>query len=516
MAQLICRMPMEALPSLQQARAAGVNAWLVGAILLPEGTLKLEAPASWLRQPESSLPFCLEWQLPHALTPAQERGVADQLAVWLASPSYLLWHGRPPLWIADPERLIHLEFSAQRLRRRLGPQVLLWGGGPLGIALDGRYERPERDIPCRDLHGDKRQYGSFLFHAHHRSSGDAEALLIPTVQPCEPQEADQHYQNATAANYQEWLALSIAWADLRDESGEGGWVLVNQWFGHRRWFKPLTTVKFPARSQQIKHQNLSCSWGQCLNTNPAVVIHGFHLDLLPWLLGDMNQGGDSGLDLYVSTPEDQFSAAAALLQQLGWKRVNLVGVENRGRDMAPFLLELLPRVMANGHPWLLKIHTKRSAHLVDGDLWAEYLRASLATSSACSLFSDWFARDKGLGLIVPSGTLMPCSLSLHQNSKHLRMLLPRLGIRGGWLLEQVFVAGSMFAIRSEALKALCALDLNLNDFEPEHQQCDGTLAHALERLIAAVTLREGLQIKELPGSSVAVPQFGHAWDAPVP
>ena len=49
-----------------------------------------------------------------------------------------------------------------------------------------------------------------------------------------------------------------------------------------------------------------------------------------------------------------------LLKRLGWKRAQVFGVENRGRDMAPFLLHLLPAAVDGDHQLFVKVHTKRS------------------------------------------------------------------------------------------------------------------------------------------------------------
>jgi lipopolysaccharide biosynthesis protein len=69
----------------------------------------------------------------------------------------------------------------------------------------------------------------------------------------------------------------------------------------------------------------------------------------------------------------------------------------------------------------------------------------------------------------------------------------------------------MMAGRLVAMKALQDLELSVDDFETEQGQTDGTLAHALERLISWQYANQGLIIKTLPGETSFVPQFGFNW-----
>ena len=526
MAQLICRLPSDHLPPLEQARAAGISGWLVEVVVQPSGLLALNTPVSWLNAPDQTLPFCLEWQTPQPLTPGQETRAAKQLKPWLAHPHHLRWRGQTPLWIQSPEQLSHLQLASRRLLLLLGAQAALWGGGSLGQQLDGRYERPERDLRCRPVNGLQRNYDSFLYHAHHRLTPTAKtangaAVVIPTVLPlnCE-QEA--LYSNAGAASYREWLAQAQAWADLWHGQGDEALVLVDQWPGHHRWFCPASPATPQLETVQAapRPSGHSTGWGAIDPTQPALLVHGYHLDLLDDLLGELllglNQQQQPVPSLYVSTPEAQRQAVEALLKGQGWPSGEIVGVANRGRDVAPFVGELLPRALAQGHPWIIKLHTKRSSHLANGRAWGNHLQQQLATAEALHTLGCCFAEQPQLGLVAPAGTLLPSSISLHHNASHLQQLLPRLGISGRWLLQQSFVAGSMFAARPEALAPLCQLQLPLDGFEPEQQQRDGTLAHALERLMAAVAIRRGWQVQERTGSCGGVPHFGLGWAALLP
>lgn len=517
MAQLICRIPRDTLPAPAETEAAGISAWLVGVRLLGDGTLAIRAPDLWLERPESSLPFCLEWELPEPLTPKEERLAAALLGPWLAHPHHLRWRGQTPLWIADPERLSHTRLACQRLRLQLGPGLTLWGGGLLGLQLDGCYDRPARDIDCRPANARQRHYGSFLHHAHHRRQPDGKAAVIPAVLPLRAGAEEDGFCGGTAECYREWLEQTLAWAELWQQPADDGLVLVENWEGHRRWSPPsASSASPPATTARPSPTSSSLGWGEMVADNPAVLLHGFHLDLLGQTLQELRTEQNTPIDLYISTPLEQQTEAAALVKTQGWQRVEIVGIDNRGRDIAPFLLELLPRALANGHPWLLKLHTKRSEHLAEGDQWSQHLRRTLAQAAARRLLDDWFAADSSLGLIAPPGSLHPCTVSLNQNAKHLKSLLPRLQLRGKWFLQQSFVAGSMFAARSQALAPLTKLNLQIDDFEAEMNQRDGTLAHALERLMMAVVTDAGLLVRELPGNHNSIPLFGHGWAAPFP
>lgn len=522
MARLICRWPSGAVPTAEQARAAGISAWLVPAHTTGTagergGPLVVEAERAWLVG--CGLPFALEWRLGADASPEQLDRAVEQLQGWLRDPLYLRWRQQAPLWIADPEHIPPDVETSQGWRQLLGPEVVLWGGGPLRPALDGSYQRPLQDLPCQRLNGHQLNYQSFLYHAHHATA--AADVHIPAVLACDRSQ-ERRFAHASAALYNEWVALACSWSDLWHGPAEQGWVLVESWQGHRLWWTPCSPVEpapAPAASEAPAAPPLApvcISWGTMDGRHPALLVHLYHLELLEPMLQQLGDGERPALDLYVSTPAGQAQATAERLQALGWQRVWIVEVPNRGRDLAPFLLELLPRALAQGHPWLVKLHTKRSSHLKDGEPWAQHLWRALASSEALLEIDEQFRLKPRLGLLAPPGTLLPTGISLHHNDRHLLSLLRRAGLAPQKWLQQPFVAGSMFAARSETLRPLLALQLGLDQFEPEQGHLDGDLAHALERLIAPLALEMGHRVQVLAGSGEAVPRFGYGWAAPTP
>ena len=143
-------------------------------------------------------------------------------------------------------------------------------------------------------------------------------------------------------------------------------MVLESWDGHRGWFAAAEPTEEQLFPQPVLPTPLR-AWGTPNAEHWALLLHGYYLDcletMLEPLLPQQDGGGDApGLDLYVSTPVAQLPQTALLLRRLGWKRVKLFGVENRGRDIAPFLLQLLPEVIANEHQFFVKVHTKQSPH----------------------------------------------------------------------------------------------------------------------------------------------------------
>lgn len=176
--------------------------------------------------------------------------------------------------------------------------------------------------------------------------------------------------------------------------------------------------------------------------------------------------------------------------------VEFIKVENRGRDMLPFVT-VAPRALATGCRAFVKVHTKRSPHLgPQGDEWRrELLDGLLPDPNTIAQASRWFAAEPNVGFGVPLSHLGTWA-HRGRNSRRVRQLARRAGLRAPFRL--LFPAGGMYWCSAEWLETVAAMGLQASDFEPESGQLDATTAHALERLIGcfAISRRAALW---LPG-----------------
>lgn len=198
-------------------------------------------------------------------------------------------------------------------------------------------------------------------------------------------------------------------------------------------------------------------------------------------------------DLYVSVADEQGLAACrkafAALPKRDQLQVEIV--PNRGRDIAPMLCAFGARLQ--GYDFIAHVHSKKSEYNQGATRgWRPYLLDSLFGSED-RLKRIFSLLDSGAGIVFPQcfADVPYVASSWLANRATAAAWCHRLGIRrfpGGYF---DFPVGSMFWARSEALRPLFAAGVTLEDFESELGQTDGTLAHAVERLIGVVARDSG-------------------------
>jgi Rhamnan synthesis protein F/Methyltransferase domain len=224
----------------------------------------------------------------------------------------------------------------------------------------------------------------------------------------------------------------------------------------------------------------------------AVVIHAFYEDVFDEILGYLKNIHSTELKLYVTTPIELYESTHRKLQQQQHS-FYVLPVSNRGRDILPFI-KIMPEVLKNGHDLFIKLHTKKSIHREDGDLWRKDIFEKLLCEPALKTNIDYLINNPEIGILGPTEHIVPMKLYMGSNTVRVTQLAGRMGVDGDTLENINFVAGSMFIARTKAIIPLMNITLTETDFEAEAKQNDGTLAHAIERLFSVSAFSLHLKI----------------------
>ncbi len=242
---------------------------------------------------------------------------------------------------------------------------------------------------------------------------------------------------------------------------------------------------------------------QALALKVGVMAHVFYADLIDEFAAALeNMPAPYALLVSVMDPAAREQALARFSRLPRLHRLEVRIVPNRGRDIAPLLVTFHDEVMALDV--VAHIHTKKSLYTgSEQGQWRRYLLASLLGDSARIAWQlGMFQAEPRLGMIYPE-SYEGVPLWAHtwlSNVEACRELGQRLGIGIDASAYIDFPAGSMFWARTEALRPLYDLRLQLSDFPEERGQTDGTLHHAMERMFVAVVRQQGRLIGVLPAS----------------
>jgi len=194
----------------------------------------------------------------------------------------------------------------------------------------------------------------------------------------------------------------------------------------------------------------------------------------------------------ITTTADNYSAIERVTHNFK-RKVKIVIHQNKGRDVLPFMKEL-PAIINSGYEFVIKLHTKKSLHRDDGNSWRSELLSNLLSKNCVDKNMQIFEEFEDVGLIGPCGNVVPMSYYWGGNAKNVTNFSKMMGVNSQELDHIPFVAGTMFIARVDALKPLAALNLAEEQFESECGQVDGTVAHAIERLISVSATSAGYRV----------------------
>jgi lipopolysaccharide biosynthesis protein len=224
----------------------------------------------------------------------------------------------------------------------------------------------------------------------------------------------------------------------------------------------------------------------------ALHVHAYYVDMFPRILSHLSANMIRP-DLFVTVTDEAASAEAELLLAAydGPSRVCLV--PNAGRDIGP-LLSSIGDALIDNYDIVGHVHTKKSVALSNDrivEAWTRFLLENVLGGPSAGATMDRiiqaFAADPKLGIVFPSD---PYVMNWTRNRPHAEGLAARLGV-GPLPTYFDFPVGTMFWMRTQALRPFVELRLKLGDYPVEPVAQDGTILHALERLFGVVPVLQG-------------------------
>lgn len=222
----------------------------------------------------------------------------------------------------------------------------------------------------------------------------------------------------------------------------------------------------------------------------AIHFHIYYIDLAKEVLIYFQQFPVS-FDLLIScaTPEDAEYCLSLFQNCPTITKIYSKVVLNQGRDLAPLFCDFGSTI--EQYDYFAHIHTKKSLGVNSiGDIWRKYLFKNLLSPQTVpqiltllqnysivypKTFDQISYEDCIWGMSYERACLLSTKMGLEQP-------------KDGYIQ---FPVGSMFWGQVKAFEPLFALNLTTNDFEPELQQTNGTLAHCIERLLTTVPTQSG-------------------------
>lgn len=223
----------------------------------------------------------------------------------------------------------------------------------------------------------------------------------------------------------------------------------------------------------------------------AVVLHLYYPEMFFKDISPCIETLGENIDLFISINGDISSEYVEEILKKYPQSFFLIS-PNHGRDIFPFL-KIFPLVQ--DYEWVGKIHTKKSLHQPDGDLWRTQIFSSLFNRKVISQLQTL---SPDTGIAAPRLSLLHLDIFIHGNETLLRNLEKFYKLPAALLSRTKFVMGTMFWFRPQALAPL--LHHSEDEFSPFFEETgalDNTYAHAYERLFAHMAQSQHFKVIEL-------------------
>lgn len=257
--------------------------------------------------------------------------------------------------------------------------------------------------------------------------------------------------------------------------------------------------------ERVKH--IEPGFSSLLASPPSIMVnlHCFYPDMCPYIahyLKHIPFRHDLVITTSVDIGDDFFFRH---LKSSKTESIKVLRVENRGRDVYPFYLALIDSDAVRSYDYVLHIHTKKSNHdPLLGVNWLSHLLSGLLHSRHYISNLLWTMSSEDIGLTFPEVLEQHFRSYKWGNNKDIAIRLAHdTGIDPKVLDRHFsFPAGFMFWARTKYLTKFTSLSIDSSSFPPEPIPIDGTLAHALERMITHFVEAESGKVNPIKPKNV--------------
>lgn len=224
--------------------------------------------------------------------------------------------------------------------------------------------------------------------------------------------------------------------------------------------------------------------------NIALHIHVYYPELLQEIIRRVNQN-QTHPDIFISVPNNDVKEhTIKIAHEYSGDVKKVFIVPNRGRDIGPFITDI-GKDLLRDYKIIGHVHTKKTSgfDIEIIDRWRNFLLENLlgGTYKMADIIINRMTMDESIGLVFPDN---PGVVGWDKNLPIAKQLAEKLHINP---LPKYFnfPVGTMFWARVEAIRPLFKLNLTYEDYPEEPLPCDGTILHAIERLLPFIAMKEG-------------------------
>lgn len=219
--------------------------------------------------------------------------------------------------------------------------------------------------------------------------------------------------------------------------------------------------------------------------NVKIALHGhFHYPELLEEFLDALRANELQPDLFLtSTSPEKVGEIKSVLRRRGLSAAKVWEVPNKGRDIFSFIRHM-PAQLGGAYDIVGHVHGKKSGHVSSetGNRWRDFAWQHLLGDKFAMIdrIAGAFARNADVGLVFPED---PHLNGWDFNELIATDLARRMDVETPLPIHFDFPIGTMFWARPEALQPLFDLQLTMDEIPEEPLPIDGTILHAIERII---------------------------------